>query len=322
MRLLRKPCVSPAQNASLFALQTWIVQSSTPGTAPEIRNVGSDLCLAMQLGTTDWHRGGAADRNEWDALITVRHQPDTCVACVSSKGQGGVRWPQCQLGDNPHVTRCLGRLDPSRLAWEYRYPGGKKILCPEQGNYCDCGGDCITNPSACACPDARACCLASAPLSTMMCQTTGVPSAGSMRSVLPPNVGCSALGTDTCCLKLDNSVDHRDQVCMLPKLSAFSDGSTCQALGWVMANDRMNLGSCKDAGGLSFPCRALADRWSGLCLTAVNTPWSGTQLSFQQCSTNETKQVGHPFAKTRFSYSHTHMFPLSHPLCRCGFMIH
>jgi hypothetical protein len=61
---------------------------------------------------------------EWKALLSVRHQPDTCVSCVASKGGFGPK--TCRVGDRPSITRCQGNADLTRLAWQYIYPGQNK----------------------------------------------------------------------------------------------------------------------------------------------------------------------------------------------------
>jgi hypothetical protein len=54
-------------------------------------------------------------------------------------------------------------------------------------------------------------------------------------------------------------------------------GTTCEPLGWVMKYDSSNRGSCAHTGGLQYPCHALRDETSNLCLTA--RPASGVKSS-------------------------------------------
>jgi hypothetical protein len=113
VQLMRKPCLGVAED---FPSQAWQMGNGDGSTkAPFIKNLGVNLCLAMQLDTADWSRSGAAAQSEAQALITVQHQPDTCLSCVKSSGANSV----CQVGDRPRITRCSGGHESTRLSWEY-----------------------------------------------------------------------------------------------------------------------------------------------------------------------------------------------------------
>jgi hypothetical protein len=64
----------------------------------------------------DWTRAGAADLDLNEALLSVRHQPDTCLSCVGARGTSA----KCQVGDVPSISRCNGEQHPSRLTWAYQ----------------------------------------------------------------------------------------------------------------------------------------------------------------------------------------------------------
>jgi hypothetical protein len=90
-----------------------------PWIPPYLKNLGAKRCVTMQLPgtTTDWARSTSPDADAANALLTVRHQLDSCLSCVSSNSSSS---QQCKAGDVPHITRCKGVLDPTRLAWSYQ----------------------------------------------------------------------------------------------------------------------------------------------------------------------------------------------------------
>jgi hypothetical protein len=127
----RKPCLdiplkytpapTPVNNArqeQQWDFRKMQIGSSDPAVyAKVIRNRRYRTCLSVSLNTKDWRRTGQADLDESQALISVQHQPDSCLACVSSSGEAG---QTCGVGDVPKITRCNGALDGSRLTWAYQ----------------------------------------------------------------------------------------------------------------------------------------------------------------------------------------------------------
>ena len=66
-------------------------------------------------------------------------------------------------------------------------------------------------------------------------------------------------------------------------------------LGWTTAYAPDNTGTCKNHGGLAYPCRSLKDTHSGLCLTAGY--FGQAALSMQVC--DPASEVHIFFAKTK-----------------------
>jgi hypothetical protein len=100
---------------------------------PGIRHHFRKQCLTVKYEESAWQRTGAAVTDMASALLTVQHQPDTCLSCVSSIGKVGTK---CSVGDVPKITRCAGGLDASRLAWEYSQPAppdGKSLSIEASG---------------------------------------------------------------------------------------------------------------------------------------------------------------------------------------------
>jgi hypothetical protein len=112
----------------------------------KIVNIGNNMCLAMQLDTSDWTRIGGAEGGQSQALITVAHQPEVCLSCATSASaiastsarassaannlaaangtttstsNVGVSGAICKVGDRPKLQSCEGTIDTSRLSWEF-----------------------------------------------------------------------------------------------------------------------------------------------------------------------------------------------------------
>jgi hypothetical protein len=128
--IYREPCVditspytpTPSPQREIERRQQWgfiPYQASGLGNEPVslLRSVWLNYCLSANIQTNDWTRTGQADEDEPQALVSVAHQPDTCLACVSSSGDVG---QTCKVGDIPKITRCNGALDSSRLTWAYQ----------------------------------------------------------------------------------------------------------------------------------------------------------------------------------------------------------
>jgi hypothetical protein len=124
--LYRQPCdkIDPTSRYKR-SYQQWEFRGDPTGQDPEhppfIFHMRSYNCLTMMYETNDWKRDSAPQVDEEQALITAAHQPDTCLACVSSSGAVGT---ECKVGDVPKVTRCSGTLDASRLTWSYKVAHG------------------------------------------------------------------------------------------------------------------------------------------------------------------------------------------------------
>jgi hypothetical protein len=120
--LYRQPC-DVVGRAFTRSYQQWEFRGgSTPDDPPYIFNIRGYKCLTMVYETTDWSRDGAPQVDEDQALITAAHQPDTCLACISSSGKVSMA---CEVGDVPQVTRCNGKIDASRLTWSYKVAHGR-----------------------------------------------------------------------------------------------------------------------------------------------------------------------------------------------------
>jgi hypothetical protein len=97
LRIYRQKCATKSSGA-FDQPQQWDIgiERFIGIEAPYIRHRGTGQCLTVKYGTQHWWRIGAAEQNEAHALLTVQHQPNTCLSCVSSGGGVGTK---CSVGE-------------------------------------------------------------------------------------------------------------------------------------------------------------------------------------------------------------------------------
>jgi hypothetical protein len=80
MRIYRQKC--RVAGDKLLSTQQWDFAAKGRSKWNQITHRKCGKCLAVEYETSDWKRTGAAVQDEAHALLTVQHQPNTCLSCV------------------------------------------------------------------------------------------------------------------------------------------------------------------------------------------------------------------------------------------------